>query len=492
MSARKHLVPKRPQLTALRQLKFTDLLLFRLQASLVGAVSFTDLSDADFVFDALFEQHVLQYIHDQLMGQFEHARQAVHDGVESAQAKVNEAEVAWKAGIDKAQANLEAAKKNWDAKNESITAESNKVIEAYDREIERLEDEITSAQRDYDAAMTAAQDAVSAAQRDRAQALQSAEHDVVNAKRALNDAVDAAQRDVDSAERDFNAAFGSAHDAIESARREVDSLQNQINDLLGTIHEYEDAPWYHFWKKAAIAGLYVAVGTLEASKLIADGVLVAAEAVLTSANFIARETAFNAAKAALVVARKTGEAALSIAEEALVVADKTSQLALDAVNETLKLAKEGVEWGILQGAKEALELYKHANDAVFRAATQALVDLIKCAEWLAYQVASTALDVARAATVSLDAARAALDVVRRVGEEALKIAQWVVDHLFEAFDIRVVRLSGSLRGMIGIDGSMAKPFTAHVEGVIAGHSFTLEGEFHPGKTADFITLIFKA
>ncbi|TBU39054.1 hypothetical protein BD309DRAFT_970509 [Dichomitus squalens] len=482
-----------PKFEWFTQLKFTDLLLFRLQATLVGAVSFTDLSDADFLFDALFEQPILQYIHGNLMDRFEQARKTVRDGIDAAQAQVDEVEAIWKTGVDKALADLEDAKKSWDAKNESVTAKCNKDIDAYNKEIARLQDAITSAQKDYDAAMTNAQNVVSAAQRDRAQALQSARHALDNAKRDVSDAIDAAQRDVNYAKRDFDAAFGSANDAIESARQDVRSLRKQINDLYGTIYDYERAPWYEFWKKAAIAGLYVAVGALEASKAIADGVLQAAEAVLTSVNFVAKETAFKGAQAALVAAKETSKAALDMTKKAVDVADTTSQAALSAANEALEITKQGVAWGILQGAKNALQAYKVANDAAFRAVTQVLVDLVNCAENAVFQAAKAGLDAARAATVTLDASRAALDLAQRVGEEALKIGQWVADHALEAFDIRVVHLSGSLREMVGASGSMAKPFTARIEGVVvAGQPLTLHAEFDPRKTADFITFIFRA
>ncbi|CUA71097.1 ABC transporter G family member 18 [Rhizoctonia solani] len=473
------------------QLKFTDLLLFQLRATLVGSISFTDLSDADFEFDALFEQHILQYIHDQVMGQFDQARRAAKDGIATAQKDVDKAETAWKSGLDKAQKDLDAAKKNWDAKNKEITTASNKIIDAYNWEIERLQEKISSAQHTYDIAMNNAQNDVENAQRKRAQALQEAQHKVDNAMRKMDNDIDAAQRDVDRAERDFDAAFGSANAAIESARRKVQSLQNQINDVYGTIRDYENAPWYQFWKKAAIAGLYVAVGALEASKEIADGVLRAAEAVLTSTDFVTKQTAFNAAKGALDTAEKIGQAGLDMAKGALTAADKASQLALDIANKTLEATKDGVDWGVLQGAKDALQVYKDANDAAFHAATQALVDLVKSAEYLAYQTAKAGLDAARAASVSLDAVKAALKLAQEVGDEALKISQWVADHVLEAFDIRVVHLSGSLRGMVGAGGSMAKPFTAHIEGVVASHPFSLDGEFNPDKTADFITFIFK-
>ncbi|CAE6537014.1 unnamed protein product, partial [Rhizoctonia solani] len=71
------------------------------------------------------------------------------------------------------------------------------------------------------------------------------------------------------------------------------------------------------------------------------------------------------------------------------------------------------------------------------------------------------------------------------------IGQWVIDNILKAFDIRMIRLSGRLRGMIGAGGSMAKPFKAHIEGVVASRPFTLEGELDLNKPADFITFIFK-
>ena len=48
------------------------------------------------------------------MGQFDQARQAAEDGIDTAQEKVKEAEAAWKAGIDKAEADLDAAKEIWE------------------------------------------------------------------------------------------------------------------------------------------------------------------------------------------------------------------------------------------------------------------------------------------------------------------------------------------------------------------------------------------
>ena len=443
------------------------------------------------MFDALFEQYILEYIHDQVISQFNQARKAAEDGIDAAHKAVDDAETEWKNGVARAQADLNHAKKTWDEKNKNVQTESNKIIDAYRKEIDCLQNAISDAQKDYDLAMTNAESVVEAANRDRSRALQTAQHAIDNVKRDVNDAINQAQRVFDDAKRAFHEAFGSAHYAIENARREVQSLQNQVNDLYHTIREYEDAPFHEFWKKAQIPALYIAVGALETSKAIADGVLQAAHVVLTSASFIAKETTFKTAQRALDAARSTGQTALDIAQGSLQTADGVSKGVLDAAKMTLEGVKNGVEWGALQGAKEALWVYKDANEAIFRAATQALVDLPTCAEFFAYQAAKTALDIARAATVALDGAKEVLGLVRVVEEEALTIGKWVADHAVGLFDIRVVHLSGSLRGMVGAGGKMSKPFTAHIEGVLLDGAFTLDGEYDPGKTADFITYIFK-
>ncbi|EUC61647.1 hypothetical protein RSOL_403880, partial [Rhizoctonia solani AG-3 Rhs1AP] len=471
--------------------KFTNLLSFQLRGTLVGSISFTDLSDADFSLDAVFEQPILQYMHDQIMDQFDQARRAVKDGIEAARKDLGKAEAVWKEGVEKAQAVLDEAKKTWDEKNERVTTESNKVIDAYNKEIERLQNDVVSAQKKYETVMTEAQTVVSAAERDRAQALQHAQRNVDNAKRQFHDAVNGPQQDVDMAAREFEAVFGDVQAAIEQAGRYVERLQNQIDEVNASIHEYEAAPWYEFWKKAAIPGLYATLAVLQGSKAVADADLQAAKAKLTSADFIAKKAALDAATAALVLARETGQAAIDVANAALVVADQTSRATLDTVNATLEAVRAGPEWVTLQAAKEALRIYKDAHGEAFRAATQVLADLTQCAEYIAYQTAQVGLESTRATSIPIDVARAALEVARKVGDDALAIGQWVADHPLDAFEIRAVRLSGNLRDMVGANGSMANPFAAHIKGVVAGQPFTLDGKFDPNKTADLMTFIFK-
>ncbi|PVF92097.1 hypothetical protein CPB86DRAFT_239611 [Serendipita vermifera] len=485
-----NLIPS-PKIAFTSILSFTDLLKFQLSAELIGAVKYDTLTDADFAFDALLEQHILQYIHDQIILQFDRARQAAQEGIDAAQAKVDEAQQAVDEGIARAQADVDAAFAAWETKRTVVTADSQRVIDSYNANISRLQRDIDNAQRDYDQAMESARQAVTSAQNDRARALADGQHEVDNAERKMVADIAAAQRAVNEAEADMNRRFGSAQSDVDNARRRVQSLQNQIDDLQRQINENSNAKWWEVWKHGEVAGLETAKAAVIASKAVADGVLRAAEAVLTSSQYLGAQAALNTARGSLWAAERSGSISLQQAKNSLAAADIASQTALDASIATLKGVQSGTQFVALQGAKQALELYKQANTAAYQVAVAAIDGLMQSAEYLAYGAATGALIVAKGATTSLDAAKSALEVVRQAESSALAVGEWVFSHLTEVFDIQVVRLSGSLRGTIGEDGKLSKPLTAHVEGLISGNHFTLDGEFDPRRTADLITTIFK-
>ncbi|PVF91872.1 hypothetical protein CPB86DRAFT_820132, partial [Serendipita vermifera] len=341
----------------------------------------------------------------------------------------DEAQQAVDEGIAKAQADVDAAFAAWETKRTAVTAESQRVIDSYNANISRLQCDIDNAQRDYDQAMESARQAVASSQNDRARALADGQHEVGNAVQKMVADIAAAQRAVNEAEADMNRRFGSAQSEV--------------------------------WKHGKTAGLEAAKAAVIASKAVADGVLRAAEAVLTSSQYLG-------AQAALSTARASQE---------LIAADVVSQTALDASIATMNAVQSGSQFVALQGAKQALELYKQVNTAAY--------------QYLAYGAATSALVVAKGATSSPDAAKSALEVVREAESAALRVGEWVFSHLTEVFDIQVVRLSGSLRGTIGEDGKLSKPLTAHVEGLISGNYFTLDGDFDPLRSTDLITTIFK-
>lgn len=275
---------------------------------------------------------------------------------------------------------------------------------------------------------------------------------------------------------------GNAVRSIQDAINKVNSLQSDINSTKSAI---DHAKWYN---KPAL-GLKLA--GLETAKVTADGVLEAAKAVVHTAGYVADETAINAAKAALILAQDAAPGAISAAQLSLEAVDKATAASITAAEGTVKITEKGTEFVALQGAQVALSAYQAANDAIYKAASDAIDGLTSTAEYVAFHVAEGALATAKAATSSLDGLQDALDIAQSAEELALKIGKYVTDHATTLVNIQKIELSGSLRGMVGLEGDVAEPFRAHVEYVLAGRSGTYDGHLDLRDTATFITSIFK-
>lgn len=473
-----------------RLLQFANLYMFKVDAELLGSIR-DPLSDADFSLYAELENDILDYIAQQIIEQFEAVKVAATQGLEVAQKKVGEAEKAWDDAIADAKKKLEDAQKVWESHERSVLSSGQDVIDRYLSEISRLQGDVDKACDAYDNAMRNAERAVEQANLDRAAALAAAERDVENAKHDMNKSIDAAQRQLDHAEAALSNAFGNAKRAIDKAQREVSSLQNKIDDIKRTIHDYEHAPWYQFWKKAAIAGLWIAVKTLEVSKAIASAALGVARGILTGAEYVSKEAAVETARKALGVARTTGQTVLSLSEEALRKVDKASQFAVDQAVATLDGVQKGAEFVAFQTAKEALERFKKANTAAYDKAKLAIKGLMESAEFIAFKAAQAGLEVAQNSTQVLDAAKEALSLAEKASQTALSILEEVTKFGAHAVNIKTIILSGTLRGILGIGGSRARPFSAVVKGYIMGSWFDIKAEFDPREPVKFITAIFK-
>ncbi|RPD59113.1 hypothetical protein L226DRAFT_510190 [Lentinus tigrinus ALCF2SS1-7] len=471
-----------PIFTCQTRLMFTELLLFDLDLKLVGALSLKTLENADFEFYADMEQHILEYVRDQVDTQFSTACAAANEGFETAQRNLQDAKAVVKKKIDDAQADLDKAEKAWDTKRDKVTTDSNNTINAYNRQIEILQKNVATAQRNYDIAMANARAALQKANNDRAAALKDAQLKLENAKKSAADAIRNAENNVKNAEDKMNRDFGNAERSIQDAQNKVNSLQSQINSAQ---HDLDHAKWYDKVK------LGLKLAGLKTAKVTADGVLDAAKAVVHSAGYIADETALNAAKAALTVAQNAAPGTIAAAQGSLEAVDKATAASVTAAERTVEATEKGSEFVALQGAQAALSAYKSANDAVFKAATDAINELTSCAEYIAFQAAQGALATAKAATSSLDGLQHALDVAQSGEELALNIGKYIADHATGLVDIQRIELSGSLRGMIGVKGDVSKPFVAHVEYVLAGHMGTYDGQLDLRETAAFITEIFK-
>ena len=69
----------------MQELHFTDLLIFKLEAQLKGALTFGSLDSADFAFMADFEQNILRYVRDEIDKQFALYQSSAAAGIKQAQ-----------------------------------------------------------------------------------------------------------------------------------------------------------------------------------------------------------------------------------------------------------------------------------------------------------------------------------------------------------------------------------------------------------------------
>ena len=227
------------------------------------------------------------------------------------------------------------------------------------------------------------------------------------------------------------------------------------------------------------------------AKGTADGVLKAAKAVVTGAAYLADQAGIRAAQAALNAAQAGAPIAISAAQGVLTGVDASTAAAVTAAQQTLNITKTGTEYVAFQGAAKALDAYRIANQAIYDGAMRALNTLTSLAEYATFQAAQAGLATAKQAVSSLDGLKQALAFAQQGEDFALKIGQWVAQHALSLVDIQKIELSGSLRGMIGQTGGVSKPFTAHVEYVLAGQGGKFDGQLDLRNTADFITAIFE-
>ncbi|KAJ7911531.1 hypothetical protein B0H13DRAFT_1614506 [Mycena leptocephala] len=481
-----------PQFKFYILLEFAKIFMFQLDAELIGSLR-KNLREADFSLNAKLETDILQYVAQQILEQVEVAKAAANLGLETAQQQVNTAKKAWEGAVTDAEATLDTARQVWESYERDLRSSNQPIIDNYLSQISQLQDEIYRARQIYNSALQSAEGAVGQANRDRATALADANRNVETARRDMDNGINEAQRALDSAKADLTHIFGDALKDIETAQQKVWSLDNQIADVKRTIEEYERLPLGlgSLLKKGAIPGLWATVGSLEVSKAIANTTLDAVRSVLRGAEYLSKEAAIETARGALEIARQTGHANLSMFQDVLRIADETTKFAVDRANDALSIVRTGGQFVAFQGAIEALELFKKANQMAYEAAVGAINGLMQCAAFVAFTTAKATLELVRGSTALLDAANETLKLAARASETVLTILQEVAQFGAQALHIKSIVLSGTLRGIIGVGGGKGRPLSATVKGYLMGTGFDLNVEFDPSNTVAFITAIFK-
>ena len=228
-------------------LHFTELLTFEVKADVKGDIAnLNDLSHLEFDLTATFEQHILDYVREQVIAGLQCAKEAATGDIKDAESKITNAEKNLLHGIADAKNNLDTAYASWQRKSAVVHKSSQAVINQYTAKLKRLQRDIDAKRRQYNTAMRNAEAKVEHANADRAAKIRNAEVNITKTKAQWDEMINTKEGDLEEAKRIVNEKFGNAEQDILDAEARVDGIQNQINDVQGTVNDYEDAPWYHF------------------------------------------------------------------------------------------------------------------------------------------------------------------------------------------------------------------------------------------------------
>jgi len=305
---------------------------------------------------------------------------------------------------------------------------------------------------------------------------------VTKAQNKMDQDIAEAKAKLEHAKQTLNQKFGKAEGNLQNAKNHVDDLQRQINDVKNTINDYEHAHWYEFWKKAAIVGLGIKLAGLEIGKGVGDGILDVCMAVLKGTDYALANAAIPAAEGALTAAQAVGDKAIHAAEGVLQEVDKESAAILSVAQTVLKGVEDGGD-KVLKVAETALADFIEAGKAVIQGAQTAIDDLVKSSEWIVYQAATASLALAVDATQVLNVAVLGLQAVKAADNLIIDIAEDVVEGLTRTLNVKEVKLSGSLRGIIGKGG---EPFSAAAVVEVLGKTYSLALTLRFGSVEQFI------
>ncbi|KAG9099671.1 hypothetical protein FRC07_010504, partial [Ceratobasidium sp. 392] len=406
-------------------LHFTDLLTFIVDAKMTGQITkLEDLASSRFGFalHAVFEQHLVDYVREQVHKLLEAVKKQADVAIKSAEDKVQAEEQKLQNGIQSAQNQLTADYDTWQQYSQKVHADSQKFIDGYMKKLHDLQGDVETQRQAYNTKLKNAEGAVQQANAERAAKMRDAEAAVTKAKKDWDDGVANAEAVLESKKKIFQEKFESAQEKIDEAQRSVDSIQSEIDSVDSRIRYCEDASGWRLDLKAEL-------GYQEGKKLVLEGYKATADGVLWTAKKIVGGTEYLGAKGAIPIAQglvdkagRTGDAGFKAAQATLQETDTATAGIINAAESTLKTVQTDGD-ALIRGAESALNTFVSSQKDLLYAAQHAVDDLIHSSEWLVYQTASAALDTAQHATHALDVAKEALKVAGKVTDGTITITE---------------------------------------------------------------------
>ncbi|KAG9094206.1 hypothetical protein FRC06_011055 [Ceratobasidium sp. 370] len=468
-------------------LHFTDLLTFMVEARMTGGgADLKHLSGLNFSLHALFEQHLVDHVREQVLASLETLKHRADAAIQSAELKVQREETKLQDGINEAKANLEKKYQSWVEHSKKIHADSQAVIDSYMAKLHKLQAKVDDERKAFNIKLKDAEGAVQHANANRAAKMRAAEAAVTKQKSKWDEDVAKAEKKLEDAKQYMHKKFGSAEADIEAAKRKVDGVQSDIDSTKSRIRYCENSHWYRFDLKAEIVYLGPKLGVLEGYKATADGILTLAEDIVKGADYLDAKAAIPAAEALVKGAGEAGDTAFRAAQATLREVDHATAALIHTADAVLESVRKGGD-SVFRADEYALKAFIEAQKDLIYAAQHAIDDLVHSAEWLAYQTANGALSLAGHATHALDIAKGALEVAKGVADGAITVTEEVINAALRTFNITKVELWAELDMFLRGHGSH---FTVSVEGEIVGKDFNLPLDLDMENPAQLILDIF--
>ncbi|KAF2207068.1 hypothetical protein CERZMDRAFT_107904 [Cercospora zeae-maydis SCOH1-5] len=477
-----------PAITFDAELKFSDLLTFKIDAHAAGQIqSIKDVVKSDFSLYADFEQSLLDHMVSLANTYIAVAKKGADEGLESAKAELTEAQAAFDNKVAAAKRDVQVAQVAWNKKNDDINAAATAQINSLKAQLAVKQAAVDQAEKNFNAKLDQLNRNLQQEKDMGARNIQDAQTKLNQAIQDANNAINGAKQQLDGAERDMTNRFGNAENSIRDAQNKVDSAQSFCNDRQRDVDNCEDKIKHGSFGErikaaAQIVGYEAALRGAQAGLAVAKGVLAAAQAVVSGPGYFAAKTAISAAQSSLDAANAAADASISSAKGSLSAAQAAEQGSITVAQKALDAAKTGSEeLHVWNAAKDALAAFTTVATTGISAANATVQALSNCAERLAFDAANAALNAALSATKELDAAKSVLSAVEHSIDEFTSFGTWLVKHAGNIFDVKKVELSGSLN-----DAANKRPFIAHVVGTFADANVDVHVEFTPGQAEAFV------
>lgn len=177
-----------------------------------------NLENADFQLHAVMKQHILTEISNAMRNWFKGTQVSVHEGVEKAKRKVDEAQAKFESKCEEAKQAVQEARENFEKKMEE--AQSDLLAKQRQCELERTENECWMLQRhkEADNRVRSAHAVLDAKKKDFEDDLEEKKRNLGEKKRDGEEAINGAIRDLQDKRISIQRDFGNAIQAVETAK----------------------------------------------------------------------------------------------------------------------------------------------------------------------------------------------------------------------------------------------------------------------------------